>query len=218
MIGLHYVSQPSDLGEPDLIIVPGAKSTMDDLVWMRSSGLEAAVLKLAARDVPVIGVCGGYQMLGEELLDPDGVESQRPSMRGMGLLPTTTTFNNQKTRTRVQALTCAGPLAGAHLDSYEIHMGLTEIRGEPFCHLTDGTPDGCRNGNVFGTYLHGLFDSGELTGKLVAWLCQRKGLDAKDAAAEDHWTYQERQYDLLADGLRHALDMDAVYRILDGKE
>lgn len=214
MLGVHYVSRPDQLGEPDLIVVPGAKSTMDDLAWLRSSGLEAAVLKLAARDTPVLGVCGGYQMLGELLEDPDGVESSRPSMRGMGLLPTTTVFDNKKTRTRVRAVVCAGPLAGAELDSYEIHMGLTEVRGEPFCHLSDGTPDGCHRGNVFGTYLHGLFDSGALTEKLVRWLCERKGLDVEVAAPESHWAYQERQYDLLADGLRHALDMDGVYRLL----
>ena len=212
---VRYVSRSSELGRPDMIILPGTKNTMGDLLWMRQNGLEAAVKKLAAAGTPVLGVCGGYQMLGTALDDPDGVE-QGGRMDGMGLLPCATRFTGQKVRTRVQACAAAGPFAGAQLDGYEIHMGRTERGGTPpFCLLADGTPEGAAAGNVFGTYLHGLFDTGELTEKLAAWLLACKGLSAADVRAESHAAYKERQYDLLADAVRTAVDIAAVYRAMD---
>ena len=163
----------------------------------------------------MLGVCGGYQMLGTALDDPDGVE-QGGRMDGMGLLPCATRFTGQKVRTRVQACAAAGPFAGAQLDGYEIHMGRTERGGTPpFCLLADGTPEGAAAGNVFGTYLHGLFDTGALTEKLAAWLLACKGLSAADVRAESHAAYKERQYDLLADAVRTAVDIAAVYRAMD---
>ena len=216
--GINYVNRLSDLGTPDLIILPGTKSTMADLLWLRRNGLEASIYQLATRKkTPVLGVCGGYQMLGGELRDPEGVESERSVLRGMGLLPCTTVFGPEKTLTRVRATVTGGELDGAHIDGYEIHMGATEAHGEPFCRLESGEADGCRQENVFGTYLHGLFDSGEVTEKLAAWLCARKGVAAAAAPVEDRRAYRERQYDLLADGVRAALDMDAIYRILEGE-
>ena len=214
-VGLRYIQRAQELGQPDLIILPGTKNTIDDLLWLRQCGLEAAVLKLAAQGTPVLGVCGGYQMLGTALDDPDGVE-QGGRMDGMGLLPCATRFTGQKVRTRVQACAAAGPFAGAQLDGYEIHMGRTERGGTPpFCLLADGTPEGAAAGNVFGTYLHGLFDTGELTEKLAAWLLACKGLSAADVRAESHAAYKERQYDLLADAVRAAVDIAAVYRAMD---
>ena len=141
-LGVRYVERAGQLGEPDLVVLPGTKNTMGDLAWMRQNGLEAAVKKLAAAGTPVLGVCGGYQMLGTALDDPDGVE-QGGRMDGMGLLPCATRFTGQKVRTRVQACAAAGPFAGAQLDGYEIHMGRTERGGTPpFCLLADGTPEG----------------------------------------------------------------------------
>lgn len=217
-LGVRYVDRPGALGAPDLLILPGTKSTMADLLWLRESGLEAAVLKLAASGKPVLGVCGGYQMLGGALEDPKGVEGGLPTLRGMGLLPCRTVFEPAKVRTRAEAEVLGGPFAGARLDGYEIHMGATEVRGDAFCRLEDGRLDGCQQGTVFGTYLHGLFDSGELVQRLADWLCARKGLTAGAAVQEPRAAYKERQYDLLAAGVRAALDMEAVYRILNGKE
>ena len=214
-LGVRYVDRPDRLGAPDLVILPGTKSTMADLLWMRESGLEAAVQKLAAGGTPVLGVCGGYQMLGEEIRDPSGVECGLPAVRGMGLLPCRTVFEPAKVRTRVEAAVTGGPFDGARLEGYEIHMGTTEVRGESFCRLEDGRLDGCRRENVFGTYLHGLFDSGELVEKLASWLCARKGLTAETAPPEPRTAYKERQYDALAAGLRAALDMERLYRILE---
>ena len=214
-LSVRYVERLRELGAPDMVILPGTKSTMADLLWLRQSGLEAAIARLAAADTPVLGVCGGYQMLGEALRDPDGAEGALPSLRGMGLLPCVTTFAPDKTLTRVRATAEGGILDGAALEGYEIHMGVTEARGAPFCRLEGGAAEGCRVGNVWGTYLHGLFDSGTATEKLTAWLCGRKGVET-DAAPVDWRAYKERQYDLLADGVRAALDMEAVYRILEG--
>lgn len=211
LLGVRYVSNAHELGAPDLILLPGTKNTVDDLLWLRQCGLETALLKLAAKGTPVLGVCGGYQMLGQTLDDPTGSESGRPqTLRGLGLLPTRTVFSEQKRRAQVKA-TVAAPFAGAELEGYEIHTGVTEAEGEPFAHYPDGAREGCVQGNVFGTYLHGLFDTGTLTEALAGWLCRRKGIDPSDAALIPMEEYRRQQFDILADGVREALDMDAVY-------
>ncbi|WP_367925410.1 cobyric acid synthase [uncultured Ruthenibacterium sp.] len=175
-LGVRYVESVKTLGAPDMVMLPGTKSTMADLAWMRQNGLEAALKKLVAKGIPLMGICGGYQMLGERLEDPDGVE-QTGVMRGMGLLPCVTRFSKQKIRTRVTARVCSDPFNGAELEGYEIHMGHTQNEGaSPFCLFPDGTQEGAVKGSVFGTYLHGLFDSGELTEKMAEWLLDRKGV------------------------------------------
>ena len=215
-MGVRYVDDPRQLGTPDIVILPGTKSTVDDLLWLRQSGLETAVQKLAGAGTPVLGVCGGYQMLGELLHDPEGVESGvKGSIRGMGLLPVETTFTGEKRRKQVKAAVPSGPLAGAALEGYEIHMGRTIVNGNAFCFLEDGQAEGCARDNVWGTYLHGLFDSGELTEKLVQLLCRRKGLSPAAAAPLSHAVYQQQQFDLLAEGVRQALDMEEIYRIME---
>ena len=212
LLGVRYVQTTRELGAPDLVILPGTKNTVDDLLWLRQCGLETALLKLAAKDTPVLGVCGGYQMLGQTLDDPTGSESGRPqTLRGLGLLPTRTVFSEQKRRAQVKATAAAAPFAGAELEGYEIHTGVTEAEGEPFAHYPDGGREGCVQGNVFGTYLHGLFDTGTLTEALAGWLCRRKGIDPSDAALIPMEEYRRQQFDILADGVRGALDMDAVY-------
>ena len=218
-LGVRYVSKVGELGQPDLVVLPGTKNTMDDLLWLRQNGLETAVKHLAANGTPVLGICGGYQMLGRTLADPYGVE-KLGVLSGLGLLPCETAFSAQKTRTRVTAEVTAPLFSGAKLDGYEIHMGMTKV-GEgatPFCRLSDGRTDGAVAGNVFGTYLHGLFDTGKLTDALARWLLTRKGLDPVAVQPEDQKAYQERQFDLLADVVRNSLDMHAVYAALEGKE
>lgn len=211
-VSLRYIDRVSELGTPDLILLPGTKSTIADLLWLRQSGLEAAILKEAARGTLIFGVCGGYQMLGETLADSMGSESGRPqTLRGLGLLPTRTVFTAQKRRTQTHAIAAAGPFAGAALTGYEIHTGRTEVQGLPFCTQADGHPEGCVQGDVFGTYLHGLFDTGELTEKLVEFLCKRKGIRPESAALIPMEQYRQQQFDRLADGVRSALDLDALY-------
>ena len=217
LLGLRYAADARSLGAPDLVILPGTKSTLADLLWLRQSGLEAAILKLAAAGVPVLGVCGGYQMLGRSIADPDGAEGEPGAcLRGLGLLPVETVFCADKTRARRTATALAGPFAGARLEGYEIHMGRTEAQGgAPFCRLEDGRADGCAAGQVFGTYLHGLFDSGEATARLADWLCRKKGLRPAQAAPLSHAALQEREFDRLAAAVRGALDMDAIYRMME---
>ena len=215
LLGVRYVQNVRQLGAPDLLILPGTKNTIDDLLWLRQSGLEAAILKYAASGGLVLGVCGGYQMLGEELDDPEGSESGHPqTLRGLGLLPTKTVFTEQKRRTQQTADVTAEPFAGAKLEGYEIHTGRTTVEKNAFCTLADGQPEGCVQENVYGTYLHGLFDTGELTEKLTAELCRRKGIDPAGAALIPMEEYRQQQFDTLADGVRGTLDMDAVYRAM----
>ena len=214
-IGVRYIDGAEKLGRPDLVILPGTKSTVSDLLWLRQSGLEAAILALASKEVPIFGICGGYQMLGRLLSDPEGIE-RAGEVRGMGLLPCKTVFTAQKTRTRVQAISAAQPLSSVRLEGYEIHMGETDRAGaEPFCVFADGTADGAVQGTVFGTYLHGLFDTGELTKRLAEYLAGRKGLKLGDLNMESRTAYRQRQYDLLADNLRKSLDMEQIYRAME---
>lgn len=225
LLTVRYVSSRSQLGAPDLIILPGTKNTMADLLWLRQSGLEGAVQRLAASGTPVLGVCGGYQMLGDRLSDPDGAE-EGGELRGMGLLPTETVFRPQKTRTQAVGTVGALPgffscLSSLSLTGYEIHMGRTTVAGgaSPFCTLIPlgGEPkqDGACVGNVCGTYLHGLFDEGAAH-TLARALAARKGLDVADGdAGQSLAAFKEEQYDLLADGVRRNLDMNAIYHILE---
>ena len=214
LLGVRYVQTTRELGAPDLVILPGTKNTVDDLLWLRQCGLETAILHLAANGTPVLGVCGGYQMLGEVLDDSQGTESgHSQTVRGLCLLPTRTVFTAEKRRTQVTA-TARPPFRGASLTGYEIHTGRTTVQGAPFCTLADGTPEGCVQDQVAGTYLHGLFDSGELTEQLAALLCRRKGIAPEAAAPVPMDTYRQQQFDLLAYGVRHALDMGAVYAMM----
>ncbi len=222
-VGVRYVSRAAQLGEPDLIILPGTKNTMGDLRWLRESGLEGAILKKESQGVPILGICGGYQMLGQVLRDPLGVE-EGGSLRGLGLLPIETDFLPQKTRTQTQGrITKAqgffAPLEGCAFQGYEIHMGETRhLSGDPAAALTgEGweKQDGASQGNVLGTYVHGILDGGELAQKLISLLFARKGLDPQQVEQMDYKVYKEQQYDILADAIRRSLDMDKVYQILE---
>lgn len=226
---LRYVSCVSQLGQPDLVILPGTKNTMADLAWMRETGLETAIIRLTEeKKVPLIGICGGYQMLGEELQDPEGAEGEPgASMRGMGLLHAETVFASRKTRTRITGCVQAGSGIfsagqGCVISGYEIHMGVTRVlssreneKEETAVFLEDGRRDGlCRkDGLVFGTYLHGLFDNEEWTGKLLSRLAEKKGILWR-SPEESRRAYKEKQYDRLARLVRENLDMKKIYEIM----
>ena len=207
-VSLRYVGSVAELGEPDLVILPGTKNTMGDLRFLRESGLEAKILRHAAAGKPVIGICGGYQMLGETLSDPDGVE-YGGEMAGLGLLPVSTVCAGKKTRTRVNGTLpqlggIFSSLSGQPYEGYEIHMGVTGA---------DGIVTG--RGNVYGTYLHGFFDREEVTKAVAGALFRQKGLDPDAVRAFDIAAYKEEQYDKLAAAVRSALDMEAVYQIIN---
>lgn len=224
-VGVAYVERPGQLADAGLIILPGTKSTLADLKWLRESGMEAQIWKMHAAGTPVFGICGGYQMMGETVADPENTEGGG-EMRGMGLLPIDTVFRTEKTT--VQAAGQFGDvrgalaaLSGAKTAGYEIHMGETELRPDavPLLTLSRGgreAADGCQAGNAYGTYLHGVFDEAETASRLVSALAARKGV-VLDTAVRDWTAYKEEQYDKLADMVRNALDMGLVYRILEGK-
>ena len=221
-VSLRYVRRASDLGQPDMIILPGTKNTMDDLLWLRESGLEALILRANENKTPIIGICGGFQMLGEQLIDSEGVE-RGGQMRGMGLLNTKTVFVGEKTRTQIRGKVTEGfgdfeKLRGMEVSGYEIHMGLTENLGgcRPCIVLEDGRTDALLSGDgtVFGSYLHGIFDSDGVTEAVITKLCEKKGITL-ETAAFDLKAYKEEQYNLLADLIRSSLDMEKVYDILN---
>lgn len=223
-INLYYVETPGELKDPDLILLPGTKNTIEDLLWMRQNGLEAKVLKHASHGKPVFGICGGYQMLGETISDPEEMEGCK-SVKGMGLLPVTTVFQKEKTRTRIQGqfLELTGifsTLAGARMEGYEIHMGETARRdGAGILTLEDGNQitkiDGASSGNIYGCYVHGVFDSEEVRSGLVKALLLEKGYADKEVRPLNMEEYKNSQYDELARILRESLDMDAIYQILE---
>ena len=237
-VNLRYVKNPRELENPDMIILPGTKNTMGDLKWLRQSGMEAKILKAHAGGCVVWGICGGYQMLGQSLSDPEGVEDGG-SMKGLGLLPVTTTFTTEKTRTRVNGtlLHVEGNLKALEnlkFEGYEIHMGKTELlEGCPMNQIHDtvkkkdrqipdmepenrieNSTDGISHGNVYGTYIHGIFDKEKIVSEIVKSLAEKKGLSMEEVEGVDLKAFKESQYDLLADTLRKHLDMKAIYQIM----
>lgn len=212
-VSLRYVGSCGELGDPDMIVLPGTKNTMGDLAWLRQSGLEAAILQFAGRGKPVFGICGGYQMLGLSISDPHGTE-HGGQMAGLGLLELSTTFAPQKTRTRVcgklsQVGGIFASLSDQEYDAYEIHMGVSE--GE------NGTIKETivNNGNIYGTYLHGIFDKENISRCVVEALLREKGLSTDALQTFDIETYKQQQYDILEQELRNSLDMKRIYEILE---
>lgn len=220
-VSVRYVKSPDEIQTPDLIVIPGTKNTFSDLLWLRGNGLESAIKSLSEKGTPVIGICGGYQMLGKSIIDPEGVEC-KGSLDGMGLLPVNTVFKAEKKRTLSSGriIDDSGDelrLKGIKIEGYEIHMGETTLLegGIQFIELSDGRKDGCVSRTVFGTYLHGFFDTAECRNALVSELCRRKGISAPPKGAMDYYSYRQSQYNKLADSLRSSLDMALIYKILE---
>mgnify|MGYP002537129114 CR=1 FL=1 len=226
-VSVRYVDTLEKLHHPDMIILPGSKNTMGDLKWMRQNGLEAAIKKHAQnRDAVIFGICGGYQMLGECITDPYGVE-EGGMLRGMELLPVHTVFEKAKTRTRVLGMTEAlnGPwqlLSGIAFEGYEIHMGETALKGDakPSTNIQDSVTgerkaDGAYLDNVCGTYVHGVFDKEAVAEAIVQIIGEKKGLDVSGMTGMDFQAFKETQYDILAAELRKHLDMKKIYEILE---
>ena len=225
-VGVYYADRPAQLEGADLIILPGTKSTLGDLKWLRESGMEAQILKQHTAGTPVFGVCGGYQIMGRTVSDPEGAEGGG-RLRGMGLLPADTVFRPEKTTVQSEGMLgklsgVLAPLSGMAVTGYEIHMGETtrDADAKSLVQLSragqDAVWDGCQAENACGTYLHGVFDAPGVALALAQALAARKGIVLADTAY-DTAQYKEEQYDRLADTVRQALDMDRVYRILEGK-
>ena len=214
-VSVRYVTSVKELGNPDMILIPGSKNTIGDLQWMRQNGLEAKIKKLSGQ-IPIWGICGGYQMLGMSIEDPYGVEQSCKEIRGMELLPEHTVLMPEKTRKQVSGTFydfegLFAPLSGKEYSGYEIHMGKTqEIRN------LVGDMQNARNKteNVYGSYVHGVFDQGSIAEDIVRILAKRKGISWEAKEHYDYAAFKELQYDRLADGLRAHMDMEYVYSIL----
>ena len=223
-VRLRYVEADDALGDPDLIILPGTKTTMADLEYLKRLGLDGQISAAARGGTPVMGICGGYQMLGTTLQDPQRIESSQQEAEGLGLLPVVTTFAPTKEthRIRGEIYLTKGLLEGTgrlSIEGYEIHMGHTlgegteaplrilERSGRPWDSL-----DGAMNssGRVMGTYVHGLFHNSALRRALLERLAAWKGVTLPPQGPE---RTQDWEYDRLADLVRHSLKMDLVYRM-----
>ncbi len=216
--GVRYVTRPEELESPDMVILPGTKSTLSDLRFLRESGLEARILRLAEAGTPIVGICGGYQLVGRELSDPHGAEGGG-SAKGLGLLPIYTEFSEKKTTVQVSGrvgkisgfFSC---LSGAEFQGYRIHHGCTRVDGAALSTLTSGEAEGTFSENIMGTYVHGFFDNADLCGRLVRALFERKGLEYSGKPLS-RTEYKERQYDLLAEAVRESLNLSLIYKIIE---
>ena len=286
-VNLYYAEKPKGLGSPDCIILPGTKNTLADLEWLSSSGLSELIQTEAKNGTPIVGICGGFQMLGEKITGNEETESVS-CVKALGLLPVETEFSSEKTRTRVfgklkiengnrerrlagktcetgfervsEQLCCEGKtencdssddaalfssLSSLPVSGYEIHMGRTHFvegaEASYFSQITDSVSgeeknDGAVKGNVFGTYIHGLFDESDFAQKFIEILAKRKGfalsetvqneseisggesrsqiLNGNPQSARNLREFKESQYNLLADTLRKHLDMQKIYEIM----
>lgn len=230
-VSLRYVRPGEPLGQPDLIILPGSKNTIEDLLYLRQAGYEADIVRLNQQGTPVLGICGGYQMLGQFIDDPEHTESDNDTTEGIGLLPLRTTFAAKKITHQITATAEKQPFlgidfSGQNLTGYEIHMGRTEFL-EPVHHAftitsrstqPSDTADGVvrTDGLVMGTYLHGILDNDTYRRAILNALRSRKGLspvtEVRSQAVE-----KQKSYNRLADTVRSNLDMDRLYQIMEAE-
>ena len=229
-VNLRYVRRGESIGKADLVILPGSKNTLEDLRYLKESGLDMELYQLKEEGTLIMGICGGYQMLGHEISDPEGIEGKASKAYGLGLLNQTTVFMGEKTTTQVEGKldedlpgilkACSGmPIKG-----YEIHMGINEKTGpckallclekrlgESISEL-EGTCD--EAGHVFGTYVHGIFDEGPFTRTLLNAIREKKGFSSLESDITSFEAFKQGEYDKLAKVVRENLDMDQIYKIL----
>lgn len=215
-VHLYYTNNVEELKEADIIILPGSKSTLADLYELRRNGVAQAVIQAYKAGKTVLGICGGYQMMGVEVLDPDGVEGSIERMPGLGLLPMSTVMVGEKITKQVSFRLEPN---GADCLGYEIHMGRTTpiegARVEPYAYLSDGREDGCRvDDRCMGTYLHGLLDNAEVINSLLASYSDRI---TSEGTMQDYQSYKEEQYDKLAQHLRDHINIDLLYSLAEAQ-
>lgn len=233
-VNVRYVRRGEKIGKADLVILPGSKNTLEDLQYLKESGLDMEIYQLKEEGTFIMGICGGYQMLGHKICDPEGVEGKISEAYGLGLLNRTTIFKGEKTTTQVEG-SFRGNLPGIlkacegiKVKGYEIHMGISEKTGTCQELLTiekrlgekvSDLEGSCNEeGTVFGTYLHGIFDEGPFARCLLNAIREKKGLPALESGITSFEAFKQGEYDKLAKVVRENLDMDAIYKILEESE
>jgi adenosylcobyric acid synthase len=220
-VSIRYVLRLDQLQLPDIVILPGTKNTMEDMTFLAQSGLAEAIHRLVKNGCRLVGICGGYQMLGRTLSDPNGVESDQAEANGLGLLPLHTVFLQEKRTVRVSGqIACDtaewAQWRGLSIEGYEIHMGQTEKLApvQSLFQLNAGT-DGAisDDGQVWGTYLHGIFHNDEFRRRWLDSVRVSKRLEPVRTILPLR-DLRTNAFDRLADHVRAHLDMDKVYEIL----
>lgn len=213
-VHLFYTNNVDELEKADIILLPGSKSTLDDLYELRRNGVAGAIVRARRRGATIMGICGGYQMMGQQILDPEHVEGDLEALPGLGLLPMVTRMSGEKV-TRQIKFTLSGS-SSDRMEGYEIHMGVTTpVEGETVCplnRLEDGSMDGCRvDEKCMGTYIHGILDNASFIDFLLKPYAHRL---TEEAETFNYQTYKEQQYDKLADHVRAHVNIPLVYQIL----
>lgn len=213
-VNLYYADSAEDISKADIIIIPGSKSTLADLSLLRKNGMAQAIIKAAENGKTVVGICGGYQMMGTMISDPEGIEGSISGMPGLGLLPMHTVMNREKTTKQVRF--GLNGIGSCDMEGYEIHNGHTEADSgssiRPLCTRQDRTHDGCIAGErCMGTYIHGILDNSGFVDFLLSPYTQEE----HSKSETDNWKeFKDEQYDKLADLIRRNVDMKLVYEIL----
>lgn len=228
-VNVRYVMRGQSIGDPDLLIIPGSKNTIEDLIYLRNSGLEEQIIRLSRKGKRIVGICGGYQILGNKLSDPMYTESAVTDIHGLGLLDVDTVFEAEKTTTQVAGQIHAKSIPSVHeksISGYEIHMGVSTLgeKASPFVEITRrldesvSIMDGAisENGKIFGSYIHGIFDDINFTRTFLNEIRKEKGLDAVDSKVLSFDEFKETEYDKLAEVVRKNVDMDQIYDIVKG--
>ena len=213
-VHLFYTNNVDELEKADIILLPGSKSTLDDLYELRRNGVAGAIVRARRRGATIMGICGGYQMMGQQILDPEHVEGDLEALPGLGLLPMVTRMSGEKV-TRQIKFTLSGS-SSDRMEGYEIHMGVTTpVEGETVCplnRLEDGSMDGCRvDEKCMGTYIHGILDNASFIDFLLKPYAHRL---TEEAETFNYQAYKEQQYDKLADHVRAHVNIPLVYQIL----
>lgn len=212
-VHLYYTNNTEELQKADILILPGSKSTLDDLRELRRNGVAAAILKARRRGATILGICGGYQLMGQEVCDPTHIEGDIERLPGLGLLPVRTLMEGEKLTRQVEFRLTEGsePMQG-----YEIHVGATSpLEGadcRPLNRMADGTLEGCRvDDKCMGTYIHGILDNPPFIDYLLAPYADKI---AEGSRPFDYRRYKEEQYDRLADHVRRHVNLPLLYEIL----
>ncbi|MDM5309383.1 cobyric acid synthase [Peribacillus frigoritolerans] len=218
-VGVRLVSSVHELGNPDLLILPGTKNTMEDLEWLKRMGFDRAIDERRKQGTIIFGICGGFQMIGTKLFDPDAVEGDGENAEGLSLLPVETVFQAEKKTVQMEGVLSAGIMdSQMNLNGFEIHLGRTTLKSQirPFLLLKDGREDGAisNDNQVMGTYLHGIFHNRLFTRLLVNQIRRNKGLDEVKENVQSDSERREEAYNLLASHLEENIDMDTIYQWL----